>query len=299
MIETRYPPAGHSLDTIRLGFDAFADLYYAYWGEFFHLALFEEGEDVEDFPVALERTHQQYFQAIDGQECMRIVDLACGGGAFSAWLADHSEAEVVGVDLSKGQLDHARKRHEKEQQPNLSFVQQDITDLAGLDLAPFDGAVCLDAACYLPDRPRTLRNVASKLQPGARLLWVDWCRSEESTALQRELIMEPFYRSWGITDLETIYGYERAFEDAGFDLLKVDDLSDHVTPNWERAYRAGLQALAEPVRPRQLLAMAVNTVRYRRNMLRVAKDQFYVALLSKAAADAGLLRYVSIVAERR
>ncbi|HEV8649261.1 MAG TPA: class I SAM-dependent methyltransferase [Actinomycetes bacterium] len=35
--------------------------------------------------------------------------MACGGGALSAWLADHTTAAVVGVDLSAGQLAHARR----------------------------------------------------------------------------------------------------------------------------------------------------------------------------------------------
>jgi hypothetical protein len=34
-------------------------------------------------------------------------------------------------------------------------------------------------------------------------------------------------------------------------------------------------------------------------VLDVAKGQFLVALLAKAAADSGILRYVSILAERR
>jgi hypothetical protein len=32
--------------------------------------------------------------------------------------------------------------------------------------------------------------------------------------------------------------------------------------------------------------------------MRAAKDQFQVALLARAAADSGLLRYVSVLAER-
>ena len=46
-------------DNVRFVFDVTAELYYRYWGESFHFALFEEGEAEEDFESALERTHEQ------------------------------------------------------------------------------------------------------------------------------------------------------------------------------------------------------------------------------------------------
>jgi len=36
-------------------FDALSDLYYEYWGEFFHFALFEPG-DLDTVPVEPDRT---------------------------------------------------------------------------------------------------------------------------------------------------------------------------------------------------------------------------------------------------
>jgi 2-polyprenyl-3-methyl-5-hydroxy-6-metoxy-1,4-benzoquinol methylase len=96
----------------------------------------------------------------------RILDVACGGGALSAWLADHTTAEVVGVDLSAGQLAHARRWLAGGRRPNLRFVQHDVMhldDLVEPDFqAPFDAAICLDAACYLPDRRAALRQIAAR-----------------------------------------------------------------------------------------------------------------------------------------
>ena len=46
-------------EDIPFGFAATADLYYRYWGEFFHLAIFNEGDDLSDFTGAFERTHER------------------------------------------------------------------------------------------------------------------------------------------------------------------------------------------------------------------------------------------------
>jgi SAM-dependent methyltransferase len=280
------------------GFNALAELYYTYWGEFFHLAVFEPGDDPTDAATAYRQTHERYLQAIGGTAAGRILDVACGGGALSAWLADHTDAQVLGVDLSDSQLAHARRLLADGQRPNLRFVQQDVMRLSDLSEPPFDAAICLDAACYLPDRAAALREIATRLRPGGRLLLVDWCRADRMTALQRELIVEPLCRYWAIADLETTAGYRRSFQTAGLRIHRLEDLSDRVLPNWERGYQAALQALSEPIRLGVLLRLAADSVKHGTLAVQAAKDQFQVALLAKAAAESGVLRYISILAER-
>jgi hypothetical protein len=137
------------------------------------------------------------------------------------------------------------------------------------------------------------------LRPGGRLLLVDWCRVERATPMQRELILDPLCRYWAIADLATVASYNRAFAAAGLRILRVDDLSDGVVPNWERGYQAALRALAEPIRLGELLRLAAVTAKHGPVAVRAAKDQFQVALLARAAADSGLLRYVSVLGELR
>jgi SAM-dependent methyltransferase len=285
-------------EMIRSVFGATADLYYSRWGEFFHLAVFEQGDDPADFEAVLERTHVRYFEAIGGARTGRILELACGGGAFAEWMAARTPGEVIGLDLSDAQLAHARKRLQERPRPNLRFVEHDIMHLSELDEPLFDAAICLDAACYLPDKQAALAGMAARLRPGARLLLVDWCRPARITALQNELLLEPLYRYWGMPEMATVAAYRRGFRDAGLRLLEVTDLSGRVAANWERGYRQALQALGESITISELAAVAVNAVKYGPASLRLAKDQFYAVLFAKAAADAGLLRYVYYLAER-
>ena len=284
--------------TMQAGFDALAPLYYEFWGEYFHLALFEAESDPEDLTAAYDRTHERYFELLGGPAAERIIELACGGGAFSAWMADRTAGQVLGIDLSRGQLSHARKWLADGRRPNLRFEQRDIMELDTLD-GEYDAAVCLDAACYLPDRSEALKAVARRLRPDGRLLMVDWCRAERTTSLQRELLLDPLCKLWSIGELETARGYRRKLEEARFEVIALEDLSDQVRPNWERGYQAALRALSEPLRVDRLLALASGAVRHGPRIVRAAKEQFSVALLAKAAADAGVLRYVLVCGRRR
>jgi sterol 24-C-methyltransferase len=280
-------------ENVTVGFDLLGGLYREYWGEHFHLAVYEDGDDASDFGAALARTHERYFQSIRGADAAMILDLACGGGALAEWMAERTTGTVLGVDLSSAQLAQARRRRGA----NLGFVQHDIMELESLGKGPFDAAICLDAFCYLPDRRRALRNVASVLAPGARFLLVDWCRSPRPAKLQSELILEPFYRAWGIADLETVDGYSRALASASMDIITIEDLSARVRPNWDRAYSSALAAVAKPIHVGRLAELLTAVVRHGDRAVNLAKDQFLVALLAKAAADSGLLRYVAIVAQ--
>lgn len=288
----------HYREIIPLVFAATAELYDTHWGEFFHLAVFEPGDDPQDFAAALARTHAQYFDAIGGPTAGRILELGTGGGAFAEWMADRTSGDVVGIDLAEAQLARARPRLSGRATANLRFVQHDAMCIDELDGPPFDAAVCLDAACYFPDRAAVLRGVATQLRPGARLLLVDWCRADRPSSLQEEMILEPLYRYWGIPEMETFGGYQCAFEGGAFRLLESRDLSERVRPNWERAYAVAQRALTDTHTPAELLRVTAGALRCGADGVRVLKEQFYAAVFAKAAADAGLLRYGYFLAER-
>lgn len=227
-----------------------------------------------------------------------MPELGCGGGAFATWMAARAAGEVVGVDLSPRQLVRASARLARYPGKNLTFIEHDIMRIDELPEPAFDAAVCLDAACYLPDKRDALRRLASRLRSGGRFLLVDWCAAEGVTPLQQELLLEPFYRLWGIPRMETVSAYRHAFEWAGLRLLGIDDLSDRAAPNWARSYRAANSALAEVPDPATLVDVAACAIRHGTMGVDLLKQQYHSVLLAKAAADSGILRYVSFLCER-
>jgi SAM-dependent methyltransferase len=94
-----------------------------------------------------------------------VCDIGCGPGHIGAFVAQQG-LPVVGLDLSEGMVDEARRRF-----PSLSFSLGDMTALPQDD-ATLSGIVCFYALIHLPrvGVPVALREMHRVLVPGGPLL---------------------------------------------------------------------------------------------------------------------------------
>lgn len=280
----------HHAENMERMFAAVSDLYAEYWSDFFHFALFEDGE--EDWDAAFERTHRRYASALQAGPGAKVLELACGRGGFADFLAAETGAEVLGIDISRAQLRRARAHR----RPNLRFLHHDImrADLLGDD---FDAAVLMDADIYLPDKREAVMRIARTLKSGARFLLIAWCKREGLSSLQEETVLHPFLRFWGAPGLETANGYRRHFARAGLRLVEEADLNDRSRPNWDRGYERAIDAVRELTLARAS-RLVWKGLPLGREGIRLIREQFPAALYIKAAFDAGFLRYTLLLAEK-
>jgi SAM-dependent methyltransferase len=105
-----------------------------------------------------------------------IVDLGCGQGGPSCWVARETGAALVGIDLSTVGVARASERAQ-----NLGLADRtrfqvgDITS-TGLPEASFDAAMSIDVIWSVPDKLGVLREAARILRPGARFVFTNWDR---------------------------------------------------------------------------------------------------------------------------
>jgi ubiquinone/menaquinone biosynthesis C-methylase UbiE len=283
----------HHAENMERMFAAVGELYAERWGEFFHFALFEEGDDPEDRDAAFERTHRCYAEALRVGQAARVLELACGRGGFAAFLAARTEGEVLGIDISRAQLARAMRRHRR---PNLRFRRHDVMRVEELG-ERFDAVAFLDAECYLPDKRAALAGIARVMDPGARLLLLAWCKREGLSRLQEELVLHPFMRFWGIPGLEIPSAYREHFRRAGLRLLEETDLNEKVRPNWDLGYRRAIEGVRE-VTPARAARLLWKGLPLGAEGVRLLKEQFHAALYIKAGFDAGFLRYTYFLAEK-
>jgi len=142
----------------------------------------EHGEFLRDdgfiwCPEGLDEADARLLGSVAGR---RVLEVGCGAAQCSRWLAAQG-ATVIGIDLSRRQLEHARRIDAASSSPvRVTLVQADAAAL------PF-GAGVFDLACsaygalpFVADSGRVLAEVARVLRPGGRWVFsvshpVRWC----------------------------------------------------------------------------------------------------------------------------
>lgn len=118
---------------------------------------------------------EEYIRIAQPREGERVLDLACGTGLVTLLAEERvgTRGHVVGVDISGGMLDVARRKAQQTGS-RAKFIQHDISDLSGVDLLPedegFDLITCAAALVLLPDSQQAIKHWTTLLRPGGRLV---------------------------------------------------------------------------------------------------------------------------------
>jgi len=221
-------------------YDAEDEKYRSFWDPAgsLHWGVFEHESDT--FIAACERHDRALLAEARIDTKSRVLDLGCGNGTTSAWLAAQTGAEVVGVDLSTARVANARRLAQRLGSARLRFEVGSATALP-FEADQFTHVFSQAVLYHTHDRPRALAEAARVLEPGGLLVFDDLITPRQPVGLLARryvydrLLFEPTFSQ---------AGYVAALEQAGFVVLVSRDLSRHLA----RSYEA-LAVMAEPEHP--------------------------------------------------
>lgn len=100
----------------------------------------------------------------------RILEIGCGRGGFSCWLARQPAPpeEVVAADFSPAAV---AKAEAFAQQSGVTNVRWEVADIQKLDqfTSEFDTVISCETIEHVPDPPLAVQQLARVLKPGGRL----------------------------------------------------------------------------------------------------------------------------------
>jgi SAM-dependent methyltransferase len=113
----------------------------------------------------------------------RVLEVGCGAAQCSRWLAKQ-DADVVALDFSWRQLQHARRIDEALGQPPLALVQADATVIPFADESFDIACSAFGAVPFVADSAAVMREVARVLRPGGRWVFAvthpfRWCMPDD------------------------------------------------------------------------------------------------------------------------
>lgn len=233
MISTRSsfdlsPAAAAAIDDIREHYDSLSPFYRTLWGEHIHHGFWHGNESAAE---AQENLIRELAGRARIQEGDRVLDVGCGLGGSSMFLAREYGAMVKGISLSEKQVSAARDQARRRGLlGRVNFEVQDAHQL-GRDPAIYDVIWIVECSEHLFDKPGFIRECARHLAPGGRLAICAWLAGENLDETQAKLV-EAVRVGMLCPSFGTLSDYTTWIEDSKLTVESAEDITDQVSRTW-------------------------------------------------------------------
>lgn len=218
---------------IRRHYDGLSAFYRLFWGPHIHHGYWEGDESPAQAQVKLMECLATRLEIGRGH---RVLDIGCGLGGASCWLAQTFGCSVLGLTLSPVQARAARKRAAAQGAADLVSFQVCDANRLNLPAETFDRIWIVECSEHIHDKEAFFRNCAGLLRPGGRLGLCVWLRGETGAAAHEDLVTE-VCQAMLCPALLTMAEQVSMLDRAGFSAIGAEDITAHVLPTWEHCQR--------------------------------------------------------------
>jgi tocopherol O-methyltransferase len=207
-------------DEIREHYDRLTPYYALFWGNHIHHGYWSDAsqgtvEAQENLVRALAD-----FAGVRKED--RVLDVGCGLGGSSMFLARELECSAVGISISPVQVTAARAAARSS--TSVSRCEFLIADAARLPIRPLEFDVVWSVECteHLEDKRALFEGLRPVLKPGGRFAVATWTKTADTPLVDRVC------RSFLCPNLGTAEDYLKWIPNA-----QVRDITAHVIRTWE------------------------------------------------------------------
>ena len=165
---------------------------------------------------------RQCLEKLDSQKIHQVLELGCGTGAVSAYMASNYQMKVYGTDFDPEQIELAKKLFLEDD--HLHFLVEDASNL-NFELLSFDLVLSQNVFHHIPAWEIAVKEIVRVLRPGGYLIWLD-------LAFPRLIkdILQPFVKNYALYTMDEV---QNSFMKNGLTQLFYERLAHGPFPHYQ------------------------------------------------------------------
>ncbi|KAH6969878.1 hypothetical protein HG530_012210 [Fusarium avenaceum] len=244
-------------DRIKLHYDLASDYYLSLWGEHIHHGYWPtpESESTQTKEEAQANLIQLLLDTSKLPSNSTVLDVGCGIGGTSRYLASKYGCSVTGITISSKQVEIANRLTKTAVQDQASskptsdqgatrlgegrvkFLELDaekMGDFFNDQQGSFDAVWISEALSHFPNKALFFENVMKVLKPGGKLVLADWFKAEDLDDTTFTNDIKPIEDGMLLPPLCTQKGYLELAKKAGLAVFsEPKDISKEVRKTWD------------------------------------------------------------------
>lgn len=225
-------------------YDASSGLWEETWGEHMHHGYYgPDGTAQRDHYQAQIDLIEEMLRWGGVNRALNILDVGCGIGGSSLYLADKFNARVTGITLSPIQAKRAGERAAIAGLKNRARFEVADALHPPFEPASFDLIWSLESGEHMPDKQRFLQAAYEMLSPGGKFLMAAWCHRPlpPELSLTEQRFLQRLYNVYHLPYIISIQEFRDIAEETGFRDIEITDWTRAVSPFWKAVVRSAFR----------------------------------------------------------
>jgi tocopherol O-methyltransferase len=208
-------------------YDAVSPYYNSLWGEHIHHGYWLRGDESKE--TAQIQLIDHLAQLADIKTGSRILDIGCGFGGTSLYLAKKYRASVTGITISPVQVRMAKEAAAKTN-VDASFLLMDAEEMRFEQ--PFDVLWSVESISHYHDPRKFFASAVKFLKPGCCFALTDWFQKENLSAATKKKFIAPIEKGM-MVELRGMNDYSDFLVSSGLQIIHRQDLTLNCAKSWD------------------------------------------------------------------
>ena len=208
-------------------YDVFSPYYRSLWGEHIHHGYWLRGDESKE--TAQVQLIEHLAHLADIKTGLRILDIGCGYGGSSLYLAKKYGASTTGITISPVQVQMAREAAAKAN-VDARFLLMDAEDMHLAE--QFDVLWSVESISHYQDPRKFFASAAKLLKPGGCFALTDWFRKEDISPADKKKFIEPIEKGM-MVELRGMNDYSDFLVSSGLQVVHRQDLTLNCAKSWD------------------------------------------------------------------